>query len=104
MASGDNPRPDLMTSDGPKKNVNGKPQGEPLARHASVTDLELAFAQNPDSTAYVELCLAYIEQGRFMEAMVVCKKGIKAHPDSIEARVLLARVYAAQKKYKRALQ
>lgn len=75
-----------------------------VARHASVTELELAFAQNPDSEAYVDLCLAYVEQGRFMEAMVVCKKGLKSHPDSIKARVLLSRVYAAQKKYKKALQ
>lgn len=77
---------------------------DPIARHASLTELELAFAQNPDSNAYVDLCLAYVEQGRFMEAMVVCKKGLKAHPDSVDARVLLARVYAAQKKYKKALQ
>lgn len=42
-------------------------------------------------------------QSRFMEAMVVCKKGIKAHPDSVEAKLLLAAVYGRQKKYKRAL-
>src|SRR5262249_19302723 len=77
---------------------------DPIARHASVTELELAFAQNPDSDAYVDLCLAYVDAGRFMEAMVVCKKGLKSHPDSIPARVLLARVYGAQKKYKKALQ
>ena len=73
-------------------------------KHASVTELEQAFAQNPDSTAYLPLCEAYLEQGRFMEAMVVAKKGIKAHADSVEARVLLARVYARQKKTARALQ
>jgi tetratricopeptide (TPR) repeat protein len=77
---------------------------EASSRHQSVTELELAFAQNPESTAYVDLCIAYIEQSRFMEAMVVCKKGLKAHPDSIEAHVLLSRVYGAQKKYKKALQ
>jgi cellulose synthase operon protein C len=103
MASGDSPQPDTPGSEGTKNRMNGK-SGEPLARAASVTELELQFATNPDSTAYVDLCLAYIDQGRFMEAMVVCKKGIKAHPDSVEARVLLARVYSAQKKYKRALQ
>jgi tetratricopeptide (TPR) repeat protein len=91
-------------TEGPKKPVNGKPESGGSNRHASVTELELAFAQNPESSAYVDLCVAYIDQGRFMEAMVVCKKGIKAHPDSVEARVLLAKVYAAQKKYKRALQ
>lgn len=78
--------------------------GESATNHASVTELELEFAQNPDSEAYIPLCEAYIDQGRFMEAMVVCKKGIKAHPNSVDARVLLARVYAEQKKYKRALQ
>lgn len=82
---------------------NGR-ERDSSARHSSITDLELAFAQNPESTAYVDLCLAYVEQGRFMEAMVVCKKGIKAHPDSIDARVLLAQVYGAQKKFKKALQ
>jgi tetratricopeptide (TPR) repeat protein len=104
MSSGDNPQPDLPGSAEPRKSGNGKVTGDPIARHASITELELAFAQDPESTAYVDLCLAYVEQGRFMEAMVVCKKGLKSHPDSIDARVLLARVYAAQKKYKKALQ
>ncbi|MCC7382628.1 MAG: tetratricopeptide repeat protein [Deltaproteobacteria bacterium] len=70
----------------------------------SITELELAFAQDPQSAAYVPLCEAYLEQGRFMEAMVVCKKGLKAHPTSVEARVLLAQVYARQQKYPRAIQ
>ncbi len=73
------------------------------ARTATITELELAFAQDPQSDAYVPLCEAYLDQSRFMEAMVVCKKGIKAHPDSVEARVLLARVYSRQKKYPRAM-
>lgn len=103
MASGDNPQPGSATGEGLRKASNGK-ANEVVSRQQSVTELELAFAQNPESMAYVDLCLAYIEQARFMEAMVVCKKGIKAHPDSAKARILLARVYAAQKKYKRALQ
>lgn len=44
-----------------------------------------------------------MEAGRFMEAMVVSKKGIKAHPDSVDAKVLLTEVYARQKKFPRAL-
>ena len=72
--------------------------------HASVTELELRFAQNPRSDAYIALCEAYLMQGRFMEAMVVSKKGIKAHPDAVEAKLLLSRVYAAQGKYPRAQQ
>ncbi len=42
--------------------------------------------------------------GRFMEAMVVCKKGVKAHPSDAAARVLLARVYAEQGKDRKALE
>lgn len=102
MSSGDNPQPDLSGTEAPKRSTNGKASGD-LARHASVTELELAFAQNPESSAYADLCRAYLEQGRFMEAMVVCKKGIKAHPDSVEARVLLAQIYGAQKKYQKGL-
>src|SRR5688572_27457241 len=86
-------------TDGKAQSANGKMTKKPV----SVTELELQFAQNPESNAYIDLCEAYLDQGRFMEAMVVCKKGIKAHPDSIEAKVLLARVYSRQKKYKRAL-
>ena len=73
------------------------------SRHASITELELRFARNPQSDAYRELAEAYVEAGRFMEAMVVSKKGIKAHPESVNAKVLLAEVYARQKKYPRAL-
>ncbi|MBL8910633.1 MAG: tetratricopeptide repeat protein [Archangium sp.] len=42
--------------------------------------------------------------GRFMEAMVVCKKGVKAHPSIADPRVLLARVYAEQGKDKKAIE
>ena len=74
------------------------------SRHASITELELQFAQNPASDAYIDLCQAYMDQGRFMEAMVVCKKGIKAHPEALEAKILLSEVYGRQKKYNRAPQ
>ena len=91
----------------PRSPGPGRPVRPARARgltHASVTELELQFAQNPRSDAYIALCEAYLAQGRFMEAMVVSKKGIKAHPDAIEAKLLLSRVYASQKKYPRALQ
>ncbi|MBI4820179.1 MAG: tetratricopeptide repeat protein [Deltaproteobacteria bacterium] len=82
----------------------GQAQKSESARTPSVTELEHSFAQDPQSEVYIALCEAYLDLGRFMEAMVVCKKGLKAHPDSVEARVLLARVYTAQQKYSRALQ
>jgi tetratricopeptide (TPR) repeat protein len=66
--------------------------------------LEHAFAADPASDAYRPLTEAYLGVGRFMEAMVVCKKGVKAHPDDPSARVLLARVFAEQGKDKKALE
>lgn len=66
--------------------------------------LEHAFATEPNSDAYRPLAEAYLSLGRFMEAMVVSKKGVKAHPGKPEPRVLLARVYAGQGKDRRALE
>ena len=49
--------------------------------------LEHAFASDPGSDAYRPLAEAYLGMGRFMEAMVVCKKGVKAHPNRPDPRV-----------------
>ncbi|HEY6105368.1 MAG TPA: tetratricopeptide repeat protein, partial [Anaeromyxobacteraceae bacterium] len=71
---------------------------------AEIAALEHAFASDPTSEAYRPLAEAYLALGRFMEAMVVCKKGAKAHPANPAARVLLARVYAEQGKDRKALE
>ena len=71
---------------------------------AELAKLEHAFASDPSSEAYKPLAEAYLAMGRFMEAMVVCKKGVKAHPTRAEPRLLLARVYAEQGKDKKALE
>ncbi|HSD20822.1 MAG TPA: tetratricopeptide repeat protein [Anaeromyxobacter sp.] len=71
---------------------------------AELSALEHAFAADPTSDAYRALTEAYLAMGRYMEAMVVCKKGVKAHPDDPAARVLLARVYADQGKDRKALE
>ncbi len=71
---------------------------------AELAKLEHAFATDPASEAYKPLAEAYLGMGRFMEAMVVCKKGVKAHATDADPRVLLARVYAAQSKDKKALE
>jgi tetratricopeptide (TPR) repeat protein len=65
-----------------------------------LSQLEMAFAADPK--AFVALTNAYLQLGRFMEAMVVCKKGIKAIPESVEGRLLLGRVYAEQGKIPKA--
>ncbi|ACG72171.1 Tetratricopeptide TPR_2 repeat protein [Anaeromyxobacter sp. K] len=77
--------------------------GKPLTP-AELSALEHAFASDPGSDAYRPLTEAYLAAGRFMEAMVVCKKGVKAHPDDPAAKVLLARVYAEQGKDRKALE
>ena len=69
-----------------------------------LAQLEHAFATDPTSDAYRPLAEAYLSIGRYMEAMVVCKKGVKAHASTADARVLLARVYAEQGKDKKALE
>jgi len=66
--------------------------------------LEHAFNSDPSSDAYRPLAEAYLAAGRFMEAMVVCKKGVKAHPSRPDPRVLLARVYADQGKDHKAIE
>src|SRR5438128_11949904 len=71
---------------------------------AELAKLEHAFATDPSSEAYRPLAEAYLGMGRFMEAMVVCKKGVKAHPTPADPRVLLARVYAEQCKEKKSLE
>jgi tetratricopeptide (TPR) repeat protein len=71
---------------------------------AELSALEHAFAADPASEAYRPLTEAYLAAGRFMEAMVVCKKGVKAHPDDPAAKVLLAKVYAEQGKDRKALE
>src|SRR5919107_1665531 len=71
---------------------------------AELAKLEHAFATDPASDAYKALAEAYLGMGRFMEAMVVCKKGVKAHPSAADPRLLLARVYAEQGKDKKALE
>ena len=79
------------------------PPTKPLSP-AELAKLETAFATDPSSEAYRPLAEAYLGMGRFMEAMVVCKKGVKAHPTAADPRVLLARVYAEQGKDKKALE
>src|SRR6266581_4400133 len=71
---------------------------------SELAKLEHSFATDPASEAYRPLAEAYLGMGRFMEAMVVCKKGVKAHPNRPDPQVLLARVYAEQGKDKKALE
>ncbi len=66
--------------------------------------LEQAFAKDPASEAYRPLAEAYLGLSRFMEAMIVAKKGAKARPTEAGPHVLLARIYAVQNKDPKALE
>ncbi len=77
-------------------------QDRETAPPQDLSQLEMAFAADPK--AFVPLTNAYLQLGRFMEAMVVCKKGIKALPDSVDGKLLLARVYAEQGKVPKAVE
>jgi tetratricopeptide (TPR) repeat protein len=69
-----------------------------------LTKLEYEFATNPNSEAFIPLAEAYLGMGRFVEAMVVCKKGIKAHPDLPTGRLIMARIYCDQAKHQKAIE
>lgn len=71
---------------------------------AELAELEHAFATDPSGEAYRPLAEAYLQAGRYMEAMVVCKKGMRALPDSPEPHLLLARIQKAQGRASRAME
>ncbi|MBN2493323.1 MAG: tetratricopeptide repeat protein [Deltaproteobacteria bacterium] len=68
-----------------------------------LSQLEYEFATKPDSEAFIPLAQAYLDMGRFVEAMVVCKKGIKAHPELPDGRLIMAQIYAVQAKHQKAI-
>src|SRR4030042_6854097 len=65
--------------------------------------LETEFENNPKSEAFIPLAQAYLKKGRFVEAMVVCKKGIKANPTLATGRLVMANIYLAQTKHQKAI-
>src|SRR5512142_2983621 len=80
------------------------PAPGPRLSPAELASLEQAFASDPGSETYRPLAEAYLSMGRYMEAMVVSKRGIKSHPDDPAPRLLLARVHLAQHKDEKALE
>ncbi len=69
---------------------------------ADIHSLELAFARSPSLETCLPLCETYLTATRFMEAMVVCKKGIKGSPDDPRGYAMLVRVYLEQGKLPKA--
>src|SRR5208337_5572682 len=61
------------------------------------------FAGHPSPDACLALAKQYLDANRLMEAMVVCKKGVKSEPNNLAGHVLLARIFLAQCKRDRAV-
>ena len=49
--------------------------------------------ESPEPEDFADLVHRFVEQRRFMEALVVAKKARKAHPDDLGAALLLVDVY-----------
>lgn len=73
-----------------------------LIRRNRPDPMPLGFEEAPGIDECLQLSQEYLETRRFMEAMVVCKKGIEAAPGDPREQNMLARIYLAQKKQAKA--
>ena len=56
--------------------------------------------RDPSSPAFIDLAEAYLNLGRPKDSITVCSQGLEASPDNLEARVMLARAFAALHQWK----
>lgn len=77
-------------------------QEERSRESKDIAQLEMQFAQDPNSLVFVDLVEAYLEKGRTIEAMIMAKRGLKAHPK--EGYLSLAKVYMKQSKYQKGVE
>ncbi len=61
----------------------------------SLQELSAEVATNPNSTAFVELAVAYRERGDLERAVRLCLRGLERHPTHVEAHYELGRIYEA---------
>lgn len=59
----------------------------------SLQELSAEVAANPNSTAFVELAVAYRERGDNDRALRLCLRGLQRHPTHVEAHYELGRIY-----------
>ncbi len=69
---------------------------------SKLQELENAFSRSPSMATCVALCSCYLERKQLLEAMVVCRKGVKLEPDNPKGKALLAEIYRRQGKPSRA--
>ena len=65
---------------------------------SSLRELESAFSRSPSLESCLDLGRFYLEHDQLMEAMVVCKKGLKLSSNHPQAQALLAEIYLGQGK------
>jgi cellulose synthase operon protein C len=65
---------------------------------SDIQALEHEFSAKPTLDASIALSAMYLAQKRYMEAMVICKKGMKTAPSDWRGRLMLARIYMDQGK------
>jgi predicted Zn-dependent protease len=58
--------------------------------------------RDPSSPAFIDLAEAYLNLGRPKDSITVCNQGLDVSPDNLEARVMLARAFAALHQWKEA--
>ncbi|MBI5482646.1 MAG: tetratricopeptide repeat protein, partial [Deltaproteobacteria bacterium] len=68
----------------PQDDAPGNPS-EPVERY------QAELRADPRSLVFVPLAIALFEADRYQEAVDVCRRGLAAHPDAVEARLVLAR-------------
>jgi tetratricopeptide (TPR) repeat protein len=68
---------------------------------SQLAQLEQAYAKGPGE-AWCALAEAYLARGRYMESMMVAKRGARASPDDPAPHLMLARIYGAQRKVDKA--
>ncbi len=65
---------------------------------SSLRELESSFSKVPSVESCLNLGRYYFAHGQFLQAMVICKKGVKLFSNDPQIRLLLAEIYLAQGK------
>src|ERR1044071_9846458 len=76
------------------------PDRRPTAQE--IEELIDLVRRDPSSPAFIDLGEAYLALGRPRDALQVGNLGLEQSPDNLEARVMMARAYAALHQWKEA--
>ena len=68
----------------------------------NIEELEARLKKNPQSLLFARLAELYIKVKRVDDAITLCKRGIKHHPQYITGNFILGKAYIAKKEYDKA--